>query len=592
MNPVRWIPALLVLLVACDDAAPPDARTEIVYRHAMDGAPGSLDPAHSSSIYSSFVVLNLYDTLYRYRYLARPYQLMPNLAADMPEVSEDGLQYTIRLRDDAWFMDDPAFPGGRGRAVTAHDVVYSLQRHFDPATRSRGAWLWQDRITGLDQWKTDGSDYSAPVSGLQAVDDRTLRIVLTQPFPQLVHTLAHGYAAVVPREAVEHYGAEFANHPVGSGPFVLQSIDSARAILGPNPGFRRIPFSLEDEGFDPATQAGLGLESLQGRAPPFVDRIQVEFIAEDASRWSAYLSGGIDFLKVPVSQFDQVLSSRQPARLRPRFDNHHFESSLESGFVYTNFNLDDPRIGYHEDPERAQRNHALRCAIRKGFDWKARNRTFYSDLGEVFPGVIPPVTPEFNPDLSRDSVRYEPEAARQLLADHGWTAENLPVLEYGFPSSVTERQMYEQFRSFMVQIGWPADKVRPRIFATYGDYLRAYSNREVMLITSSWTMDYPDAENTIQLYYGPNASPGSNSANYRNPEFDALYRRSASLPPSAKRTELFRKMNEMVISDCATISGLSRRLLLMWRPETVMLPDRSFVGGYFLRFVDKSRTGQ
>ena len=163
------------------------------------------------------------------------------------------------------------------------------------------------------------------------------------------------------------------------------------------------------------------------------------------------------------------------------------------------------------------------------------------------------------------------------------------VLEYGFPSSVTERQMFEQFRGFMVELGFPPDRVQPLTYASYADYYRAYSNREVMLVTSSWTMDYPDAENTMQLFFGPNATPASNSANYDNEEFNRLYRASATMQPSALRTAMYRNMNQIVIDDCATISGISRRLILLWRREHALLPDRSFVGGYFFRFVDASR---
>jgi ABC-type transport system substrate-binding protein len=578
---------LLALLCACHDSPDPGTRDK-VYRHSMDGAPGSLDPAHASSVYAKFLAVNLYDTLYRYRYLARPYEVAPNLAVDLPEISPDGLIYTIRIKPGVRFIDDPAFPGERGRQVTAHDFVYSIKRHFDPATLAQGAWLWQGRIAGLDEWKARGGDYDQEISGLRATDDHTIEIRLTRPYPQLVHTFAQGYAGIVPREAVERYGRELSNHPVGSGPFMLAEIDNARAVLRPNPDFRREPFDLQGEGYDPATQGHLGLEHLDGRSPPFVDRLQIDFIAEDAARWNAFTAGNVDFIKVPVSQFDRVLASRDPIELRPEFrDRYRFKSSLESGFVYTNFNLADPSIGYHPDPERDRRNHALRCAIIKGFDWSARNDTFYYGFGRVFAGVIPPMAPEFDPAV--EPPGHDPAAARALLARHGWNAENLPVLEYGFPSSVTERQMFEQFRSFMVEIGWPREKIRALTFATYGDYYRAYSNREIMLITSSWTMDYPDAENTMQLYYGPNASPGSNSSNYNNPDFDALYRRSAVMLPSAERRDLYRQMNQLVIDDCATISGISRNLLFLWRKDALMLPDRSFLSGYFLRFVDLDR---
>ena len=137
----------------------------------------------------------------------------------------------------------------------------------------------------------------------------------------------------------------------------------------------------------------------------------------------------------------------------------------------------------------------------------------------------------------------------------------------------------------MTEIGYPREKIRPLTFATYGDYARAYLNREVMLTTTGWTMDYPDAENTIQLFFGPNSSPGSNSSNYNNEEFDRLYRASASMLPSPMRTTMYRNMNRIVIDDCVTISGVSRKLILLWNRKLAMLPDRSFVGGFFFRFV-------
>jgi len=148
--------------------------------------------------------------------------------------------------------------------------------------------------------------------------------------------------------------------------------------------------------------------------------------------------------------------------------------------------------------------------------------------------------------------------------------------------------MFEQFRSFMADIGYPQDRVKPLTFATYGDYAKAYLNREVMLISTGWTMDYPDAENTMQLFFGPNAAPGSNSANYNNEEFNRLYRASSTMQPSAMRTTMYRNMNQLVIDDCTTISGISRTLILLWNKDLVMLPDRSFIGGFFFRFVDST----
>lgn len=588
---------LIALLAGCSGEPPPPGGESPaglkVYRHALEQAPTSLDPVQSATMYSNHIVVNVYDTLYRYRYLARPYTLAPNLAVALPEISTDGLTYTIRIRPGVYFVDDPAFPEGRGREVTADDFVYSLKRHFDPATRPQGAWLWQGRIIGLDAWKEQGSDHAAEVPGLRALDRHTVEIRLTRPYPQLVDTLAQGYAAIVPREAVEHYGREFAIRPVGSGPFRLVSFDTARVVLERNPGYRQEPVDLAAEGYDPATQAWTGVAAIDGRSPPFVDRVEIAFIPEPSAMWSSFTKGSeIQFAILPNEQVDRVLASREPLALKPRYaERFQLHGGLEAGFVFANFNMDDPAFGYHPDPDREQRNQALRCAVIKAFDWEARNESFYAGLGEVFPGIIVPMSPEFDPELSRDSVTRDVAGARALLAAHGWNAANLPELVYGTSPGVISRLFYEQFRAWLVEIGWPREKLTLRQYATFGDLSRAWRRSELPLVIKGWGLDYPDAENTLQLFYGPNASPGSNDANYRNEAYDTLYEQAAVLLPSPERTAVYREMNRMLLDDCVAISGLSRKRLLAWHRDVLMLPDREILGGYFIRFVDLAPDG-
>jgi ABC-type transport system substrate-binding protein len=91
----------------------------------MDGAPSSIDPVQARNVYVNTITLNAYDTLYSFKYLARPYEVKPNLAVDLPEISDDGLTYTIRIKRGVYFTDDPAFEGGIGRELVAEDIVYS-----------------------------------------------------------------------------------------------------------------------------------------------------------------------------------------------------------------------------------------------------------------------------------------------------------------------------------------------------------------------------------------------------------------------------------------------------------------------------------
>lgn len=594
----RIIPVLILLAVSLggcgtgsDQGMAPataDSAGLKVYRHSMDQAPTSLDPAQAANIYANFVALNAYDTLFSYKYLARPYELKTNLAAAWPDISADGLTYTIRIKPGVHFVDDACFEGGKGRELVAGDFIYSIKRQFDPATRPQGTWLWTGHIVGLDAWKAAGSDYEASVEGLEAADDHTIVIRLTKPYPQLLNTLALGFSAIVPHEAVEYYGKEFAVHPVGSGPFRVISYNTSKIVFVKNPHFRQEPVDIEFEGYDPATQAATGVTKINGRSPPFIDRLEISFIKETSARWNSFTKGDeIQFSTIPNEQVDHVLASKDPVILKPEFaEKYHVLSGLEAGFVFDAFNMDFPQFGYNPDPEREKRNKALRCAIIKAVSWDQRNESFYVGLGKKFPGIIVPVVPEFDPNLSYDSVTQDVEGARRLLRENGWTPDNLPEFVYGTTSSVTSRLFYEQFRAWLKNIGYPPKKVILKQYATFGDISKAWKESRLPLIAKGWGLDYPDAENTLQLFYGPNGSPGSNDGNYSNPEYDRLFEKASTMLPSPERTELYHRMNQMVIDDCAAITGLSRTRIYLWHKNVIAVPDREIVGGFFLKYVD------
>jgi len=314
----------------------------------------------------------------------------------------------------------------------------------------------------------------------------------------------------------------------------------------------------------------------------------MSFIDEPSAAWTSFTKGDeVQFTVLPKEQVREVLASKHPVALNPQYaERYHVYAGLEAGFIFQAFNLDFPEFGYNPDPDREARNKALRCAIIKAFDWDARNESFYLDLAEVFPGIIVPVSPEFDPELSRASVTRDVAGARRLLEENGWNAETLPELVYGSTAGVTSRLIYEQFRAWLTEIGYPKEKVRLKTYATFGDISRAWKESELPYVAKGWGLDYPDAENTLQLFYGPNGSPGSNDANYRNPEYDALYEQAAVMLPSPERTALYRRMNQLVIDDCVAITGLARTRVYLWHRNVIAIPDREIVGGFFLKYVD------
>ena len=161
----------------------------------------SLDPAFAKDNNTMWAAHMIYNTLVETDTLLH---LVPSLAKRWA-VSDDGRIYTFTLENNVYFHDNPLFPEGKGRKMTAHDVVYSFSRIIDPKIASSGAWIFNDRVVAD--------------SPFVAVNDTTVQVRLKEPFRPLPEILSMPYCSIVPREVAEHYGRDFRSHPCGTGPF-------------------------------------------------------------------------------------------------------------------------------------------------------------------------------------------------------------------------------------------------------------------------------------------------------------------------------------------------------------------------------------
>ena len=128
--------ALPLSLAVCAAFAPAYAADSAkVLRVAIPVAETGFDPQAAGDAYSNYVNRTIFDPLYKYDYLARPFRLVPNTATALPEISADRLTWTMRVRPGIYFADDPVFKGRR-RELTAADYVYAIKRALDPAMRS------------------------------------------------------------------------------------------------------------------------------------------------------------------------------------------------------------------------------------------------------------------------------------------------------------------------------------------------------------------------------------------------------------------------------------------------------------------------
>ncbi|MCB9764929.1 MAG: hypothetical protein H6739_34450 [Alphaproteobacteria bacterium] len=557
------------LVVSGCSANPYPGEEGTVLHVSMRGLPKSFDPPLIGTEFDNKPGSQVFEGLLMYHPYARPYQLIPAIAASMPEISEDGLTYTFTLRRDVTFHDDPAFPGGEGRAVTAQDFVFAFKRLAHPRSRTTGWWLFSGKIKGLDAWRdqltrdTLAAEQAGeavdtlwgldrPVEGLTALDDHTLQIQLAEPYPQFLWTLAMNYTAVYPREAVAAYGAEVRTHPVGTGPFrVVEVHPTYRMVLEANPDYRdvRVPDPRHDPadrlpGWDWEADEAAGFLAHAGERLPLVDGIEIRFILEDQPRWLYYKAGYSDWLNPPKDNQAEALQGKE---LSPAMKARGTKLTLlpETGTVYTCFNTDDPVMS----------KPALRQAISLAVDLNWMVDNLYSGSAVVAESLIPP-------GISGHEDGYHPwrpadggadlERARAKLAEAGYpggvdpaTGKPLRIRFETSGTSTTNRQFAERFRDELRRIGIEVDI----IVNTWPQMNEKMRNRDFQSAALAWGFDYPDAQNIFQLLYGPNQAPGINRSNYANPAFDTLFEQASGMVDGPERSALYQQMARMVADD-------------------------------------------
>src|SRR5438132_6407916 len=141
--------AVIVVSAAPQVVAADWADPAKVLRIAFPIDVSGLDPAGTQETYASLVEGRIFDALYVWDYLARPYRFVPSIATGMPEISADGREWTIHIRSGIYFADDPAF-AGKKRELTAADFVYAWKRIVDPRIRSPNSDLLEHKLVGLD----------------------------------------------------------------------------------------------------------------------------------------------------------------------------------------------------------------------------------------------------------------------------------------------------------------------------------------------------------------------------------------------------------------------------------------------------------
>ncbi len=540
--------ALAILLAAA--AAPALAAPDMnkVIREVFPAAESGFDPAAVHDLYSGTLVQGIFETLYTYDYLARPSKLVPLTADAMPEVTDEGRTWTIRLKKGIRFADDPVF-GGKPRELVAEDYVYSLKRLIDPKIRSPWAFLVEGKIVGLDEIaakaKASGRfDYDAKVPGLEAVDRYTIRIRLEATDYNLPYILAHEPSAAVAREVIAKYaevdGRAQAN-PVGTGPYrLVRWVRSSKIVLEANPHYRGFTWNFTST--DPA-DAQL-IREMKGKSMPAVGRVEVSIIEEDQARLLAFQNGEVDLMNMEGPLAPKVLDG---ATLRPEMKAKGVKLSrlIDPEISYTYWNMQDPVVG-----GLSKEKVALRRAMAMSYDVAEeikviRNGQAIEAKYPIPPGVVG------HESAWKPGIVHDPAGANALLDRFGYKrgADGWRTLPDGKPLTVRlssrpdtlGRQQDEIWKKSLDAIGVRMDVHKDK----FPELLKAEKQCKLQMRVAAWIADYPDGDNFMQLLYGPNTFQ-SNNACAKMPEFDRLYEKSVKLPPGPERDALYRDMTKVM----------------------------------------------
>ena len=509
MRQLFLLPFILLTLFGCSSHK---NRTDFsqVFRDNESKGVTTLDPAFARSLPLIWPVHQLYNGLVQ---LSDSLTVEPCIAHRW-EKSSNGLVYTFYLRNDVYFHSSPAFPNSIGRRVVASDFVFSFNRIVDPKTASPGAWIFSVL------------NHEMPNKGCVAVNDTTLELHLSKPFPPFLGLLSMPYAYVLPREAVEHFGSSFRVNPVGTGPFMLKYWREGEGLI-----MRRNPNYFEHD------ENGIRL--------PYLEAVNISFIADKQSEFLEFLLGNIDFISgIHASSKDELLT--RTGKLKPKYaDRVRMITGPYLNTEYLGFLVDTSVTGVTQSPTA---NPFVRKAIAHGFDRERMMLYLRSNIGyPAHNGIVPRGMPGFPESLMGYS--YNPELAREYLIKAGYpNGEGLPPITIGTTEDYVDICEFLQHQLAEIGISLSIDVVPG---AAYREMM---ANSKLLFFRGSWVADYADAENYLSLLYSQNFSPGGpNYTHFKDNGFDALYQEALLQNSDSLRFGFYRKMDSIALSHAPII---------------------------------------
>ncbi|MGA2285450.1 MAG: peptide ABC transporter substrate-binding protein [Dehalococcoidia bacterium] len=448
--------------------------------------PLTLDPAIATDAVSAGYIVEIFGGLVT---LDKDLKVQPDIAKSW-DISSDGTVYTFHLRNDVVFQQT-------GRQVTAADFKYSMERAADPATASTVADAYLGDIVGVKDMLNNGAK---SISGIEVVDDFTLRITIDAAKPYFIDKMACPTAFVVDRTQIEADPKNWSEKPNGTGPFQVKDWKLGESLtLEANPNYH------------------LGVPAVK----------TVQFLLSGGSELTMYQDDEVDVAGISATDIDRVRDPSDPL-------HSEYQQANEMSIGYIGFNVQKAPF----DDIKVRQAFALAIDRQKIVD------VVLKDMVAVATGVMPPGVPGYTSTVTPQ--QYDPAQAKQLLSESKYGgASGLPqitITEVGAGASAGNDvqaivEMWRQNLGVDVQIQQTEQ-------ATFWQDL---DKGQYQMFTVGWVMDYPDPEDVLDLLFYSQSH--QNSSHYSNPDVDKLLLQARTEPDTTKRMALYQQAEQIIVGD-------------------------------------------
>ncbi len=515
---------LSLLSIACKKA---EINNSGLFRLNFPLGLETLEPVMSNSPQTIWVLMNVMEGLVSYN---SKNEIVPQIAKQW-NISDDGLFYTFTINKNIKFHNDPCFPNGVGRNVTAKDFKYCLERVNDPTTKTRGLWVFRDKIKGANEfyeYKAKKSDKEVKdISGIKVPDDSTLVIELTDAFAPFLSLLTMTYAFVYPKEAVDYYGNAFSTHPVGTGPFIFKEwfLDKHLSLIK-NPNYYE--------------------KDINGKNLPYLENVEITFTKSQETEFLDFLNGKYDYHE-PSSEIIDAITDDNGNLIDSNKREYKLVKQPWLNTVYLIMAQNEKLPAGKLSP--FLNNKKLRQAINYAIDKERIVKFVLKNRGHAaYNGPLPVGMPGF--DTAVKGYKYNLKKAKELLSEAGYPDGKGLSLTLYISNDELQKNISIAIQEQLKDVGIDL-KLEQVLQATLNTQQQ---QGELAFTRGNWGADYFDPENFMSLFYSKNIIPfGPNKTGYSNPEIDKMYEKSIRITDFEERKKIYNEMERIVIEDAAWI---------------------------------------